>query len=254
MKPKLIGIFLTCIYILFLPGQSPAIILRGDVSIDRVLAEPSDYPEVVALLDGRAVGSLIGETWIITAAHVGQYIDQAVDAHRITVAGEPNSIAAVVIHPSWDEEALGAPGVTDIALLRLTHPVSKVIPVALYLDRNELNAVITLCGWGRTADGTNDVLVRDGRFRCGENQVDAVTPRLRFRFDEPDASRALPLEAVSGPGDSGGPAFIEIDGVRYLAGVSSFQEDVTVPGIFGVTENYERVSDHLDWIKSVISR
>ena len=38
--------------------------------------------------------------------------------------------------------------------------------------------------------------------------------------------RALPLAAVSGPGHSGGPAFIEVDGNRYLAGISSFQQDV----------------------------
>jgi hypothetical protein len=252
MKLTLIGIFATCILSLFLPGHTSAIIVGGNAPFDEVLAEPSDYPEVVALLDGRAVGSLIGATWIITAAHVGQYIDQAEDAQEITIAGEPNSIASVFMYPNWDEEALGAPDVIDIALLRLAHPVSTVSPVALYSGRNELNAVVTICGWGRTGDGRNEVLTRDRRFRCGENQVDAVTPRLRFRFDEPDSIRALRLEAVSGPGDSGGPAFIEVDGVRYLAGVSSFQKDVTVPGIFGVTENYERVSDHLEWIDSVI--
>lgn len=254
MKPTLIGIFATCICSLLLPGYSSAIIVRGDVPIDEVLTEPGDYPEVIALLDGRAVGVLIGETWIITAAHVGQHIDQPGGALQITIADEPNSIAEVFIHPQWDEEALGAPDVIDIALLRLTHPVSGVSPVPLYMHRNELNAVVTLCGWGRTGDGKNEVLVRDGLFRHGKNRVDAVTPRLRFRFDEPDSIRALPLEAVSGPGDSGGPAFIEIEGKRYLAGVSSFQEDVTVPGIFGVTENYERISDHIEWIESVISQ
>ncbi len=82
--------------------------------------------------------------------------------------------------------------------------------------------------------------------------MDAVEPRLRFRFDEPDSARVVPLEAVSGPGDSGGPAFIIEDGVRYLAGVSSFQEDEVEPGIFGVTEHYERTAHHVEWILGVI--
>lgn len=222
--------------------------------MDAVLADAGDYPEVVALIDGRAVGTLIHETWILTAAHVAQYIDQASDGKQVAIAGVPNRIVEVVVHPSWDDKAVGDPDVVDIALLRLAHPVSSVSPASVYKGRNELNAVVTLFGWGRSGDGRTEVLSRDGRFRRGENQVDAVTPRLRFRFDEPASIRALPLEAVSGPGDSGGPAFIEADGTRFVAGVSSFQEDDTAPGIFGVTENYERVSDHSKWINHVIAQ
>lgn len=253
MKPTLIGLLATSLIVLLLSGQTAAIVVRGDAPIQAILAEPSNYPEVVALLDRRAVGTLIDEQWILTAAHVGQYIDQNSDDVRLTIAGEPSSIAEVIIHPSWDDEALGGSDVFDIALLRLVQPVSGVPVASVYEGRDELGAVVTIFGWGRTGDGRNEDLVRDGRFRRGENQVDAVTPRLRFRFDEPGSIRSLPLEAVSGPGDSGGPAFIEVGGKRFLAGVSSFQEDVIAPGIFGVTENYERVSDHIKWIKSVIA-
>jgi len=254
VTPTKINRILACLVSTLLPGHSSAIIVRGDAPVDQVLAEAADYPQVVALLDGRAVGTLIDGSWVITAAHVGQEIDRAVDGKRVTVGGRPNRVVAVVIHPSWDEEAVGAQGVIDIALLRLADPVSGVSPAPVYRGHDELNAVVVLVGWGRTGDGQDETLVRDGRFRFGENLVDAVTPRLRFRFDAPGSTRALPLEAVSGPGDSGGPAFIEADGMRYLAGVSSFQADETVPGIFGVTENYERVSDHLEWIESTINK
>lgn len=252
MRTIPIGLFATCILSLLMPALSSAIIVRGDASTCSILVDPNKYPEVIALLNGRAVGTLIDEEWIMTAAHVGQAIEQAPDSREVTIGGHTNTIAAIVIHPSWDEEAVGASGVFDIAMLRLTRPVLNVSPVRAYQGWDELNAVVTLFGWGRTGDGKSDVLIRDSRFRLGENQVDAVTPRLRFRFDEPGSIRALPLEAVSGPGDSGGPAFIEVDGVRYLAGVSSFQEDEIAPGIFGVTENYERVSDHTKWIESVM--
>jgi hypothetical protein len=232
-----------------LPSQSLAIVVRGDAPIDAILADPDDYPEVVSLLNGRAVGTLISETWILTAAHVGQFIDQAENGNQVTIGGEANSIAEIVIHPSWDDEALGEAEVFDIALLRLTDPVLSVSPAPIYRGRKELNAVLSIFGWGRTGDGQNETLIRDGVFRRGENLVDAVIPRLRFRFDEPNSDLSLPLEAVSGPGDSGGPAFVEVDGTRFLAGVSSFQEDISAPGIFGVTENYERISDHIDWIE-----
>lgn len=254
MKPTPLAKLIACLFCLLLPAHSSAIVVSANSLTSDVLADPSDYPEVVALLGGRAVGTLIDESWILTAAHVGQFIDQNAEGEELTIGGERNGIAEVVFHPDWDAEAVGAPGVVDMALLRVTYPVSGVIPVLLYEDQGELNAVVTLLGWGRTGDGESEVLVRDGRFRKGENRVDAVTPRLRFRFDETDSARALPMEAVSGPGDSGGPAFLEVDGKRHLAGVSSYQEDVTVPGVFGVTENYERVSDHIAWIESVIAR
>ena len=46
----------------------------------------------------------------------------------------------------------------------------------------------------------------------------------------------------------------DVGGVRHLAGISSFQEDEVSPGIFGVIENYERVSDHVGWIEDTIGR
>ncbi len=241
-------IFIMSLICLVLPSQSFAIVVRGDAPDDAILVDPDDYPEVVSLLNGRAVGTLISETWIVTAAHVGQFIDHAENGTQVMISGEPNNIAEIVIHPSWDEEALGHAKVFDIALLRLTDPVTSVSPAPIYLGREELNAVVSIFGSGRTGDGQNETLIRDGVFRRGENLVDAVIPRIQFRFDEPSSDRSLPLEAVSGPGDSGGPAFIEVDGTRYLAGVSSYQIDITAPGIFGVTENYERISDHFEWL------
>lgn len=235
-------------------GHSAAIVVRGDAPIDAVHVEPDDFPDVIALLDGRAVGTLIDESWILTAAHVAQFVGRDNDSRQVSIGRESRRITEVVIHPSWSEDELGGQDVFDLALLRLSDPVSGVSPAPLYQDVRELNAVVQLYGWGRTGNGEDENLVRDGRFRRGENRVDAISPRLRFKFDAPDSDRALLLEAVSGPGDSGGPAFIESEGVRYLAGVSSFQEDVTAPGIYGVVENYERVSDHVEWIESIIAR
>lgn len=37
--------------------------------------------------------------------------------------------------------------------------------------------------------------------RQGENRVEEISPRLRFRFDDPVTGKALRLEGVSGPGE-----------------------------------------------------
>ena len=67
----------------------------------------------------------------------------------------------------------------------------------------------------------------------------------------------LDLEGVSGPGDSGGPAFIEKDGILYVAGVISTQTFKGIgerEGLYGILDYYTRVSSYLDWIELLIQK
>ena len=62
------------------------------------------------------------------------------------------------------------------------------------------------------------------------------------------------MEGTAGPGDSGGPAFIELDGVPLVAGVSSLGEPGdNGPGTYGAREHYVRVSSHTEWIDSMLA-
>src|SRR4029453_15926668 len=91
----------------------------------------------------------------------------------------------------------------------------------------------------------------DGRRRAASNiVVDAGPRRLFMKFDEPPDGTYL--EGVGGPGDSGGPALIEIGGHWQVAGISSASMDGK-PGQYGVTDVYTRVSSYVDWIDLVIS-
>lgn len=232
---------------------SEAIVVRGDIQLLASVIDERDYPEVVPILGGRAVGTLIDDKWILTAAHVGQIVANSSDSDReLTVNGLVRKVDQVFMHPSWNKERLGEADVIDLALLRLDRPVDDAQVAPLYCGGAEKGKVITIFGWGRAGDGISTELVRDRLFRRGENMIDEVTPRIRFDFDEPTSPDATEYEAVSGPGDSGGPAFIDIQGISYLVGVSSFQQDEVSPGLYGVIENYERVSRHLDWINSVV--
>jgi len=232
---------------------SEAIVVRGDIQLLASVVDEKDYPEVVPILGGRAVGTLIDDKWILTAAHVGQIVATSSSSDRdLTINGLVRKVDQVFFHPSWNEEQLGEHDVIDLALLRLDRPVDDAQVAPLYCGSAEKGMVITIFGWGRTGDGTSTELVKDRLFRRGENMIDEVTPRIRFDFDEPTSPDATEYEAVSGPGDSGGPAFIDVQGISYLAGVSSFQQDEVSSELYGVIENYERVSRHLDWINSVV--
>ena len=84
---------------------------------------------------------------------------------------------------------------------------------------------------------------------------------LTWHFRAPGDPRTTPLEGISGPGDSGGPAFIRIGGRICIAGVSSAQRRDVVPGQenmhrgqgrYGVEEVYMRISQFRPWIEAAI--
>jgi len=64
------------------------------------------------------------------------------------------------------------------------------------------------------------------------------------------------LEGISGEADSGGPAYIELEGVLFTIGVSSHQDARPAGrkrGTYGVLEYYSRVSYFADWIREVLA-
>ena len=91
----------------------------------------------------------------------------------------------------------------------------------------------------------------DGRRRAATNVVvDAGPRRLFMKFDAPPGG--TDLEGVGGPGDSGGPALVDVGGSWQVAGVSSASMDGK-PGQYGVTDVYTRVSSYVEWIDAVLS-
>src|SRR5690606_7852173 len=101
-------------------------------------------------------------------------------------------------------------------------------------------------------NGRDGLVVDDGKNRGATNTVSETTSyNLVFLFDGPDT--ATRLEGISGPGDRGGPAFLDIDGVLYVIGVSSHQRrNGFKEGHYGVNEYYARVSTHYSWIREII--
>jgi secreted trypsin-like serine protease len=69
--------------------------------------------------------------------------------------------------------------------------------------------------------------------------------------------RATDLQGAAAPGDSGGPAFIEIDGKSCVAGVGVATDDTNadkIVGNYGDREVYVRVSAYAAWIEDTIKK
>jgi len=161
-------------------------------------------------------GTLIAPLWVLTAAHVGVEVEAG---HALTIVGADYEVEATFVHPAWDDGASD-----DIALIKLKRPVAGVDPVGLYPHQDEVGGIVTVVGRGDFGTGETGPTGNDRRVRGATNKVDGANEGLLWwRFDAPGEStgNAMRLEGISGPGDSGGPAFIDVDGSRYVVGVSS---------------------------------
>ena len=231
------------------------IITRHDKADEEYIELAKRLPVTSAVIKYNSTdvaGTLITQQWILSAAHVAEYIKE----DQKLVWGEDSLIVEkVVLHPGWLEN--GRP--EDIALVKLKTPVADSTPVKIYRDRDEKGREVFIVGNGDYGTGISGPAGNDGKFRAGTNIIDRVTDDyLIWEFEDPreKPDKVTLLEGISGPGDSSGPAFIKNDSTYYLAGISSGQStDATggKEGLYGVTEYYTRVSTYVNWIEQTIS-
>jgi V8-like Glu-specific endopeptidase len=194
-------------------------------------------------------GTLIDKNWVLTAGHVAEGMFNRTNG-ELSVYFENGSeykVQQVFLHPKYQPM-----GNYDLALLKLESNVDPVDPIQIYSQNDELNQIIILAGHGdkRAADNS---WIKDGKLRAYTNIVDDVSnTHIIFDYDSPE-NDATEREGTSGPGDSGGPAFIRKNGILYLAGVSSMGEPgINGPATFGAVEYFVRVSKFQDWIKETM--
>lgn len=150
---------------------------------------------------------------------------------------------------------------SDIALIKLSSPVSDVKPLKIYKNVNEVNKTITVFGRGATGDGLRGEDAKTKPLRVlhsFQNIVETADGNwLTFKFDEP--ANALSLEGIHGSGDSGGASIIIENGVPFLVGLSSWQYwrgDLASfkGGLYGTTAYQVRLSSYHKWILGVLAR
>ena len=263
-------------------------IIRHDINPDLYLADPAQFPAVVAvdsfqeeiqiaydnideMLKPRLIpaaqiapeyrtrcdgmGILIRPSWILSAAHVAVELSLEKEIEFASVA---YAIKNVVLHPEFQNYSLEEDmAFHDIALIELRQSVEGIAPLPLYRQTDELDKVVTFVGRGDFGHGLIGPDQVDGKMRIATNRIEKVDRQwLMFRFDAPP--EGTELEGISGPGDSGGPALVKTAEGWAIAGISSGQVS-RLPsgknlgeGRYGVWEYYARVSSYLRWIESVV--
>ncbi len=74
-------------------------------------------------------------------------------------------------------------------------------------------------GWGLSGPvgTTENTATEDGTFRVGKNVFEVADGTLDYTLNE----EGVAGEAIAWSGDSGGPAMIVRDGIKYIAGTNS---------------------------------
>ncbi len=244
------GVFILILAAAAISSGAEAIVIRDDRSIEAAqsFAEWLPQPLVLALTADGAVngmGTKIGDRFVVTAAHVaGQF--SAGD-----MIGADATMQVADIHYAPDGPSMER----DIAIIELESAFIGGDFVPLCNDTPGVGTRVAIIGAGDIGDGRRGVTGRGDGVLAAENTIDEQFPGvLSFLFDAPDDSAATYLEGVSGPGDSGGPAYVLEDGRHCVAGISSGQDtgdDGELEGRYGAREYYVDVAFHRQWIDAI---
>ncbi|MFC4763187.1 S1 family peptidase [Dyella koreensis] len=259
-----------------------AVITRADVDDAKYRASASAFPALVDM-PGEGHGVLIAPQWVVTAAHAAPM--QGME-DEVAIGGVARKIKRVITYPGYKKlpnqlvtEALASGDLSkisaflassnDIALIELASPVTDVTPISLYRGNKELGMAVELVGKGATGNGTKGQDAHSAHrtvLRRAFNVIVGDDARyVWYRFDPPPS--ALPLEGITGSGDSGGPLLVGDGSSRQLVGLASWSkyppdhpfwktwapDRPFVEGLYGEVVYAVRVSSYIPWIQGVMS-
>ncbi|MBQ4203156.1 MAG: trypsin-like serine protease, partial [Thermoguttaceae bacterium] len=238
-----------------------------------------------AVAEAIGTGSLLtSRRHVLTAAHVvcndaGVPVDPSEELVYVTFETKSGTVyirvSEIYVHPTYAGDP--SDNQVDLAVLVLESAApSSLRGYDLYTGSSEVGQTVTFVGYGTYGDvmDTDEEIANRGIGVKHEGQNvyeltgadfdNAGNPNtLIYDFDDGSYAndylgnyygvRNLGLglnEAITAPGDSGSPTFIN----GQIAGVCSFGSDLEGDGAFG-PGNYQvdvRVSAYADWINSVI--
>ncbi|CCG05782.1 trypsin-like serine protease [Blastococcus saxobsidens] len=231
-------------------GTSPAAAIANGA-----VAEEGQFPYAVKLTmtgiqptggtayDSACSAALISETWIMTAGHCFH------DGDRNRVSGEPRygvtatlGTANTASNPgqtrsvTWVEQSPE----NDIAVARLSEPVTDLAPVALGTRQPGRGQVLSFAGWGATSSSGT----WSEQLHWGEVKVSSVRPTtvlVKGYWPAKDTS-ACPYDSGAPYVDTSGPAPVLVS-VESAGPACPHRRDETTA----------RVDVVVDWVRTVVT-
>ncbi|EDW94705.1 serine protease 1 [Drosophila yakuba] len=197
-------------------------------------------------------GSLIGNEWVLTAAHCTDGVDSVEVYLGSTVRSSPKvkhhvTKSDIIIHADWNSRTLR----NDISLIRIPHVDYSSAIHNVELPKHESHYAsydgdeVIASGWGRTSDSTSAVAahLQYAHMKVISNSECKRTYYSTIR--DTNICVSTPAAVSTCNGDSGGPLVLASDKVQV--GLTSFGSaagcEKEYPAVF------TRVTSYLDWIK-----
>ncbi len=273
-------------------AEAHAIVMRHDVPPEKFIVKESEFPAIFPLHDDGeikdCVATLVAPSWAVTAAHcISDFGKERISEapHEVKILENKYEIVDYFYPKEFRDDNNAGKSISigglihitesddinyeyDIALLKFSKPVKNITPIPLYTGKKEVGKKVLFLGWGDYATGEVGInrlfTYNDRKLRRAYNIVDAVSEtQLYFDFDDPrlNNSDALPLEGISGPGDSGGPALLKTASGYAVVGISSrgnysdsLKSKPFNTGKYGWLEFYTRVSGLSKWLNDIMEQ
>jgi secreted trypsin-like serine protease len=226
---------------------------------------------------GTYTATAIGSRFILTAAHVVYGASAQNVSFNLNVGGnltQSITVSAIHVFPEYQGFTPSADGLVhnDLAIIELSSDLPAGVPIySLDTTVPTNTTTISMVGYGVGGNGLSGATISGSPSvkRVGTNQVDRLFAGAKgsadmymFDFDGPTSSTnvlgggALANEAQFGPGDSGSPSFVQVNGAWQILGVNTFVAATAAGGnpyIFGSLGGGTLVSAYSGWIQGIVA-